>query len=247
MTFSTRFESHWFIFRKTVENSVFVSYVYMNWFFNCLPKDESMRSLCLYVCLHELVYAATLRTPVHVNIRYKNWVFSCLPKDEPTRFKTKRKRQKLKNLLKVLTMKSVHFVGSCCIIIHFNHWNCMVATCTARFNAVRLLHTKPSTTLYSCCMHRQVQQCMVATCTVRYNNVWLLHAPPGTTLYGCYMHRQVQKCKVATCPARYNTVWLLHAPSGTTLYILHVKIMNFVGHYIKYGLFPCTAFHEWPF
>ena len=130
-------------------------------------------------------------------------VFSCLPKNEPMRFETSRKRKKFKNLIKILTLKSVHFVGSCDIIIHFNHWNCMVATCTTKYNIVWLLHTPPGTTLYVCYMHRQVQHYMVATCTTRYNTVCLLHAPPGITLcllhappgitlYVCYMHRQVQ-------------------------------------------------------
>jgi len=149
-------------------------------------------------------------------------VFSCLPKNEPMRFETSRKRKKFKNLIKILTLKSVHFVGSCGIIIHFNHWNCMVATCTTKYNIVWLLHTPPGTTLYVCYMHRQVQHYMVATCTTRYNTVCLLHAPPSTTLYVCYMHRQVHHCMVATCTARYNTIWLLHAPPGTTLYVCYM-------------------------
>jgi len=64
-----------------------------------LMGSSSGRQKCVFE--HNLP-PARLLTPMHGNMPYKNCVYNCLPEDEPVRFETYRRRQKLKNSIKVL-------------------------------------------------------------------------------------------------------------------------------------------------
>ena len=81
-------------------DSLYTQFLYGT-FFMYLCKQSSR---WLLDCLHKYVKM----------IPYKNWVYKLSPDDEPMRFETCRRRQKSNYSV---NLKSVHFVGFCCIIV----------------------------------------------------------------------------------------------------------------------------------
>ena len=81
--------------------------------------------LCFFHC--ELWYNyATCTNEMHtfqINTFFPFLNFWCLlhvsnrPENEPMRFETRRRHKKMKDWIKILIFKSVHFVGSCCVRI----------------------------------------------------------------------------------------------------------------------------------